>query len=283
LSYVAADRNYLDFFLHYGLCPEVGLDAFVLENREANWHQKIAAELEHRQLKCSLHLPFCDLQPGSMDPYILEASRKRLASALEISALYKPCLLVGHAYFTPLYRDCVSKWLELSIATWSRLLDSWPEHPPLCLENTRESDPQVLLSLLEGLSNYRAGICFDVGHWFSFAQGKSRQNLEEWIACLAPYIYHLHLSDNKGTNDQHLGLGQGGIPWQEFFALLAKYNLGPSFTLEPHNKSALQQGLQFLSQHPDWVGRCCADFDGLKRVSLQVSNDSHFVLGVDKD
>lgn len=278
LSYIAFNRSYLDFFLSYGLCPELGLDAFVIDNKELSWHREIVGQLEANGLQCSIHLPFCDLQPGSMDAYILEATRQRLDSALEVAALYQPRLLVGHAYFSPLYKHHSRDWLELAAETWSTALSKWAEHPPLMLENTRETEPWILAALADSLSQDNVGICLDTGHWYSFGEGKKRENLQDWIAALAPYIGHLHFSDNGGDNDDHLAMGQGEIPWKEFFKYLQKYNLHPTFTLEPHNKSALQQDLIFLRQNPHWAGECSVDCQKLEEIALRVIADSSFSL-----
>ena len=42
----------------------------------------------------------------------------------------------------------------------------------------------------------------------------------EWAKELAPYVGHVHIHDNAGDRDSHLGLGKGTIPWEKVLKLL---------------------------------------------------------------
>jgi len=90
-------------------------------------------------------------------------------------------------------------------------------------------------------------MCFDIGHWFSAADGSRLKNLPRWIAEAAPRLEHLHLHDNHGCDDEHLGMGRGLIDFDEFFALLEAHNLRPGRTLEAHSPDSLDASLQWLS------------------------------------
>ena len=103
LRYIFRDRTYLNYFITYNINPELGLDAISIDKIEEKWHQNIYEEIRQAGLICSIHLPFHDLQPGSMDDFILSATRKRLVSALKIARIYNPKYMVAHANFIPLY------------------------------------------------------------------------------------------------------------------------------------------------------------------------------------
>jgi sugar phosphate isomerase/epimerase len=45
-------------------------------------------------------------------------------------------------------------------------------------------------------------------------------------------IVHVHLSDNKGKNDDHLPLGCGNIDWEEIIRIMKRYSFDASITLE---------------------------------------------------
>jgi len=204
-----------------------------------------------------LHLPFFDLQPGSADSRIRAASRDRLQAAMDTARIYRPDVLVGHAVYDRfLYIHSFPDWAARAADTWAEVLAVWPGHPPLCLENTYENDPATVSGAIDALRERlpreraaRVGACLDIGHWYSFAEGKIRGNLPAWIDALAPYLLHLHLHDNDGSFDQHLGPGQAEIPFAALFELLAARGLRPTATFEPHTASAFEAALTFAQSH----------------------------------
>lgn len=253
LASIARGAPYLALFLERGLNPELGIDAFVLDGLSMRWHQRQARRFAEAGLTCAVHLPFMDLRPGAADPAVLKLTRERLGRAMDVAAVYGARHMVGHACFVPgMDRPRAEDWLAASVETWSGLLDARPEAPPLVLENTYETGYEPMLDVLSRLPEGRAGACLDLGHWHSFGLGAARRDLGTWIEALAPYLRHLHLHDNHGETDQHLGLGQGAIPFDELFAALARHGLTPTMSLEPHTVEDFEHSARFMAQHPQW-------------------------------
>ena len=251
LRVAARDPAVLARHLEGAVPPELGLDPVLLDAKPRSWHRQLARVLEDAGLPCTVHLPFFDLQPGSIDPNIRAASRDRLRQALEIAAIYAPDRLVGHAaYDRFLYRRSFDAWAQRAADTWMEVLEVWPGHPPLCLENTHETDPATLAGAVAAVRQRdpNVGACFDIGHWYSFAGGRQEANLDAWIEVLAPYLLHMHLHDNDGSFDQHLGPGQGLIPFDALFTLLRSGGLRPTITFEPHTPEAFGQALGFARE-----------------------------------
>jgi sugar phosphate isomerase/epimerase len=105
---------------------------------------------------------------------------------------------------------------------------------------------------MEVLETPDIGICFDIGHWhcFSAIRGE-RQDLDQWIDAFAPRLRHLHLHDNDGSYDAHLGLGQGTIPFDELLRALKARSLFPSTTFEPHTAKALAGTCHWFARRPE--------------------------------
>ncbi|WP_428563344.1 MAG: sugar phosphate isomerase/epimerase family protein [Solidesulfovibrio sp. DCME] len=246
--------------LEAGVAAEFGLDPVLMDAKTPAWHREMAGRFDGAGLSRTLHLPFFDLQPGSADARIRAASRDRLCQAIDTAALYAPDRLVGHAAYNRfLYIRSFADWAARAADTWAEVLRVWPEHPPLCLENTFETDPLTVSGAVAALrerlpeaDRERVGICFDVGHWYSFAAGKALGNLEAWCDALAPYLLHLHLHDNDGSFDQHLGPGQGEIPFDALFRLLSARGLRPTATFEPHTPAAFRVALDFAAARPEF-------------------------------
>ena len=49
---------------------------------------------------------------------------------------------------------------------------------------------------------------------------------------LGGHIKHVHVSDNRGTNDDHLPLGVGNIDWKEAISALKSTGYDGTITLE---------------------------------------------------
>ncbi len=250
VSWVVADEKWLPMFMSLSLNPEFGLDASSLE-LPAGTHREIASRIEDCGLFRSVHLPFWFLEPGSADPKKRAHARETLLRAAEIAEIYGAKHLVGH----PVTQDEGAELdapdefkgrLERSAETWNAVHQALPV--PLFLENTYERSPEPLASLM-GTLGPDIKVCFDIGHWFHFGQGAARRNLEEWVSVLAPHIGHLHLHDNNGGADEHLGVGQGKIPFEEYFRLLKKYEVKPSLTLEPHTENDLEASFSWFRGH----------------------------------
>jgi sugar phosphate isomerase/epimerase len=247
LRYIADEPGYLDLFLRLGLQPELGIDAWTLDHQPEDWHDHISASLRDAGLACGVHLPFFDLQPGSQDRLILQATRHRLTKALLCARRYSPAHLVAHIGFDLLvYGGSPREWQERSADTWAEVLSSWPVHPPLYLENVHERDAQWVGEYLSGLAGFGVGLCFDIGHWHSFGQGASLGTLHSWLDLLERVPFHLHLHDNTGLEDEHLGLGRGTIPLTEILKRINRSGKQAGATFEPHTREDLNRTVEFV-------------------------------------
>jgi sugar phosphate isomerase/epimerase len=93
-------------------------------------------------------------------------------------------------------------------------------------------------------------MCLDIGHWHHYAMGRHWGNLSDWLEMCGDRVEHLHIHDNDGGGDQHLGLGEGAIDLPETWNLLATAIQEPSFTLENHRLEGLLQSVAYLEEHP---------------------------------
>jgi sugar phosphate isomerase/epimerase len=70
------------------------------------------------------------------------------------------------------------------------------------------------------------GIVLDTGH------ANLEEQIEPFLTQLSDKIYELHLSDNVGEQDQHLGIGYGKIDWQTFAQNLKRINFAGTVMVE---------------------------------------------------
>ena len=244
-------ESYLDRFIANRLNPEIGLDAEALDRYSVSDFTHIAEILHGAGLSISLHGPFVDLSPGSPDQEISRVTRERFEQVLGLIPLFRPKTVVFHmAYDRKRYFYMRDIWIERSLELWFWFADRVRnEGASLMLENVYEHDPDEILILFETLGKERVGFCLDTGHQAVF----SNASLDSWMDSLEPFISQVHLHDNAGTQDEHLGIGLGTIDFKGLFRRLSAIkNEPPLITLEPHTEDALWSSLEYLEKTWPW-------------------------------
>lgn len=243
-------RGYLERFLELGLNPEIGLDAYSLGHYAPAVFRRAARAFQQAGRRLTLHGPFQDLLPGSLDDAILAASRRRLRQACRYLPVFKPVSLVCHlGYEARFYGGDTPQWLERSVATWKEMAGRAAAHGvTVRLENVYETEPEMFLELLGRVDAANLQVCLDVGHLFAFGGG----DWSHWLNTLAPVVGQLHLHDNHGDADAHLALGAGIVPLAEILRFFAARRSRPLITLEPHQEDSLQPSLEHLAAIWPW-------------------------------
>jgi sugar phosphate isomerase/epimerase len=239
--------NLLDLFIEYGLQPEISLEGTCLYDEDIGEFKKVHEILAKNGLECTLHAPFFDLAPGSLDPYILDNSREKLYRAVDLAAIFQPKSIVCHMQYEENKHGYVyDRWRLNSIATWRQLADRAAAYGvPIMLENTYETSPATHQSVLAELPAPAVGFCLDVGHLGVFAKA----SWTEWLPAMLPWLGQLHLHDNTGEQDQHLAPGLGTFDFPGLFDYLRRNDCHPLITLEPHTREDLWQALAYLDEN----------------------------------
>lgn len=75
----------------------------------------------------------------------------------------------------------------------------------------------------EKVAEKQIGMTLDVGHLNIHKKtGMTDEDLQKEVAEMAPYVKHLHLTDNFGYADTHLAPGMGNVPFKKIFEELEK-------------------------------------------------------------
>lgn len=239
--------KYLSFFLEKGINPEIYFGTEILDRFPKSEFQALAKELHQHGVKITFHAPYLDLAPGAIDSKIRQATEERLRELFDLVPIFKPISIVAHAgYDERIYETHEEQWLNSSITTWSHLLPLAERFKVLLtLENVFEPHPKILVELFKSLRSPYFGLCFDIGHQHTFTKTK----IPDWLTLFA-YLKQVHLHDNHGLKDEHLGLGKGNIDFIYFFRLLMKHRISPLITLEPHTEQAFWDSLDYLDRLP---------------------------------
>jgi sugar phosphate isomerase/epimerase len=241
------------WYIEQGIQPEIGLEGTVLYDLNRADFQRVADQLHNANLQCTLHGPFYELYPASLDPHIQAISRYKLRKAFELIEIFQPQSIVCHLGFEANkhgYRE--EEWFANSLEAWRELVDLAATHAtPVMFENTYEQSVVQLKRMLAALDSEYARFCFDVGHVPAFAKNR----WQDWLPELSPWLGQIHLHDNHGDLDDHLGLGEGQVDFPGIFGFLRQEGLQPIVTMEPHHVGGMETGFRYLAeqQFPYWL------------------------------
>lgn len=249
--------KWLEWFVGGRIAPEFGFDDVSL-NLPDSWHTETAKRFHDHGLLCAVHLPFFGINPADPNPAKVKDARKALRRGAELARLYGARHMIAHPYFRPKGAgregreadDINGGWMERSLAAWPEIAEIG--NAPLFLENTYEKTPEAIAALVTRLQEKRRpedtiGVCFDIGHWHSFAGWKTPEDLEPWLDAYVPFAMHLHLHDNMGAGDDHLALGAGSVPFDALFERLMARDKKITATMEPHDVEAFTGCIAWLA------------------------------------
>lgn len=191
----------------------------------------------------SMHAPFADLCPGSSDPMVREVARHRLDQAYAIGLRLGVQHVVVHHGYVP-HTSWRDGWLKRSQAFWKSFLEDKSANVCFHAENLLEWEPTLISDVVNSVGSARFDINLDVGH----AHCNSRTPVLKWIETLGMQIGYVHLHDNHGTEDDHLGFGLGSIPMDEVCHALEQHAPGAIWAIETKSQW-LAQSVAWLAEH----------------------------------
>ena len=243
-------KKYLPLFARQHLNPEIYFSPQILDKWPEDEFKAVAREVEQFDLKTTFHAPFYDLSLGSIEPKVRRVTQERLEQILSLADFFHPLSIVIHlSYDARIYEEHLEEWLENTVQTIGKIIPvAEKQKIYLNLENVFESEPNIFLLVLKRFTSNYIGICFDIGHIYAF----THTTLKDWEVVF-PFIKQVHLHDNHGHKDEHLGLGKGKIDFMLLFSLFKKYQRYPILTLEPHTEKAFWDSQDYLQKLPEEI------------------------------
>ncbi len=233
--------EHIDIIRHRALNPEIYLNALSLDSIKGRDIINLKNALTHNPA-FTIHGPFMDMAPGSVDPKIREVTTRRFYQVLDVAETLRPANIVFHTgYDERRYNGQIGLWLNNSVITWRPILKKAEAlGTRIAIENVFEEEPSGLKDLVEGISSPNFGICFDTGHFNAFSKVK----LQDWFDAIGSYIIELHLHDNHGLDDEHLAIGDGNIDFKEIISRVIDRN--PVYTIEAHSIEGVEKSITVL-------------------------------------
>lgn len=216
-------------YLELGLDAPTGHYTVIREMKK-----EILGELERHSMGLVCHLPTF-VCTADMTESIRKASLEEMLNSVAVSSEIGASKAVLHPAMTTwlgfLAMDRVRDYADEALEKIMEQAEK--SNICLCLENMFPRygyffDPVDFLEVLERFPLIR--LTLDVGH--ANIEDKTGKRLAEFVKVLGKYISHVHISDNKGKEDEHLPLGVGKINFKEVIRLLEMIGYNDTVTFE---------------------------------------------------
>ncbi|MBN1134153.1 MAG: sugar phosphate isomerase/epimerase [Methanosarcinaceae archaeon] len=200
---------------------------------------------ETTNLELTLHLPFSDLNLGTLNPGISQEVRRQMMSNIELASDFVELAVVHPGYLSP-YGVLVPElaW-RANVDSLQLICDFAADYGILVAVENMPDVPNVfgkcpleILRMTEEVSCENIGFTFDVGH--ANTMGVVDDFLDE---CLG-MVSHVHLHDNMGKKDEHLPVGKGSVDWKTVMHRLSSFK--GSFVTEVNSVEEGVESLAFL-------------------------------------
>ena len=84
----------------------------------------------------------------------------------------------------------------------------------------------------------------DIGIVLDVAHANLNNQIQDFLEQFSTKIIHMHVSDNKGNSDMHLGIGHGNIDWENVAYLIKEVDYENLIMIE--STDHVKESLQFL-------------------------------------
>src|SRR3990170_1807651 len=187
---------------------------------------KLNETAESHGFKYTLHCPFADINIASPSKPMLNASLKRLTKSMAYAAqlnvelwVLHPGLITGITMFYP-----GTDWTQ-NVKSIRALHKTAKEHGlRIAIENLPKKYGSIMKTPEDFSRLYKETGLTDIGIVLDTGHANLETQTEPFLTQLPDKIFELHLSDNMGEQDQHLGIGYGKIDWQNLAQSLKRIN-----------------------------------------------------------
>lgn len=198
-------------------------------------------------IEYSIHAPFADINLAATDNKMRRFILRRLEKSLNYAHQLDCKLWVFH----PGHHSAISSFYPgmdwhanlQSVKTLLRLSREY--NVKMGIENIPEIFP-TLLGNVDDFSRFYQEIGEDVGMVLDVGHANVKGRVRTFMDKFGDKIVHIHVSDNDGTQDAHLGVGKGTVDWQDFGRAVRRMEFKGIVVIE--SIEDVKQSLQTLTQ-----------------------------------
>jgi L-ribulose-5-phosphate 3-epimerase len=220
--------------------PDEGLHT--LNKRRVKNLKEIA---ETRNLELVVHAPWAGINIATPSPVLRRTILKRLEKSLVYAGqldcrlwLFHPGSRTGLSHIYP------GKDWQLNLESVRTLLRvARRESVNIAIENTPEPFPSLMKSV-EDFHRFYEDLGDDIDMVLDVAHANLNNQIQDFFTRFSKKIVHIHVSDNDGANDLHLGIGYGSIDWENVAKLVKEAEYSNLIIIE--STEHVKESVQFL-------------------------------------
>ena len=170
---------------------------------------------------------------------IRQSSLTEMLLSLDVAATLNPAKIVLHpSYIGGLSAFEIQKTKQIAMQSLTAIVDHADQLGLcLCIENMFPRyngfvEPKDFIEIFQQFPQLR--FTLDVGHANIGDQGENR--VQGFIKLFSERLFHLHVSDNFGKEDNHLPVGSASINFENIIKLLKKFDYKSTITHEVFTK-----------------------------------------------
>ncbi len=190
-----------------------------------------------------VHAPWAGINIAVPSPVLLRAILKRL----EKSIVYAGQLDCRLWLFHPGSKTALSHiypgkdWQQNLDSIRALLRVARREGVEVAIENVPEPFP-FLMKDVGDFHRFYAELCDDIGVVLDVAHAHLNSQIHDFMRQFHEKIVHMHVSDNDGAEDLHLGIGYGSIDWENVAKTVKEAEYSNLIVLEStdHVRESLQ-------------------------------------------
>jgi sugar phosphate isomerase/epimerase len=218
--------------------PDEGLHA--LNQRRVRSLKETA---KAKNLDLIVHAPWAGVNIAVPNPALRRAVLKRLKKSISYAKQLDCRLWLFHpGSKTALSHIYPGKDWQLNLKSVRALLRAARrEGVEVAIENIPEPYPNLMKSTAD-FQRFYEELDDNIGMVLDVAHANLNGQIQDFMKQFHERIVHMHVSDNDGTNDLHLGLGYGNINWENLAKTVKEAEYGNLIVLEStdHVKESLQ-------------------------------------------
>ena len=220
--------------------PDEGLH--ILNKKRVKNLKEVA---EAHNLDFVVHAPWAGINISTPSQALRHAVLKRLTKSLVLAGqlecrlwLFHPGSKTGLSHIYP------GKDWQLNLESIRTLLRvARREGVEIAIENTPEPFPSLMKSV-EDFRRFYDELDDDIGLVLDVAHANLNNQIQDFLKQFSKKIVHIHVSDNNGDSDMHLGIGQGNIDWKNVAKAVKDSGYGNLIMIE--STDHIQESLQTL-------------------------------------
>jgi len=192
-----------------------------------------------------VHAPWAEMNIASPSPVLRRTILKRLEKSLVYAGqldcrlwLFHPGSRTGLSHIYP-----GEDWQQNLDSVRALLKVARREGVEIAIENVPEPFP-FLMKSVEDFRRFYDELDDDIGLVLDVAHAHLNNQIPDFTKQFSKKLVHIHVSDNDGASDLHLGIGYGSIDWENVAKLVKEADYGNIIMIE--STEHIEESVQFL-------------------------------------